>query len=133
MIIWVDAHLSPAIAAWITTNFGITAFASRDIGLRDAEDPEIFEAAKTQEVIMLTKDSDFVDLADRFEAPPQIIGLTCGNTSNARLREILNATLLLLPSAQHQLMHLLPWQTLRHGPNRFVIIKHPNKLTRYGL
>jgi predicted nuclease of predicted toxin-antitoxin system len=94
MTIWVDAHLSPAIAAWITTTFGITAFALRDIGLRDAEDPDIFEAAKTQEVIMLTKDSDFADLANRFGAPPQIIWLTCGNTSNARLKEILNATLL---------------------------------------
>jgi predicted nuclease of predicted toxin-antitoxin system len=94
MIIWVDAHLSPAIAAWITTTFGITAFALRDIGLRDAEDPEIFEVAKIQGVIVMTKDSDFVDLANRLGAPPQIIWLTCGNTSNARLKEILNATLL---------------------------------------
>ncbi len=63
MIIWVDAHLSPAIATWITTNFNITAQALRDVGLRDAEDPEIFAAAKTAEVTVLTKDSDFVDLA----------------------------------------------------------------------
>lgn len=94
MIIWIDAHLSPAIAAWVTTTFGITAFALRDVGLRDAEDPEIFEAAKTQGVIVITKDSDFVDLANRLGAPPQIIWLTCGNTSNARLKEILNTTLL---------------------------------------
>jgi predicted nuclease of predicted toxin-antitoxin system len=46
MTIWVDAHLSPAIAAWITSELGLTAVALRDIGLRDAEDPEIFEAAK---------------------------------------------------------------------------------------
>lgn len=94
MTIWVDAHLSPAIAAWITSAFGITALALRDIGLRDAEDPEIFEAAKAQEVIFITKDSDFVDLVERLGAPPQIIWLTCGNTSNTRLREILSATLL---------------------------------------
>jgi predicted nuclease of predicted toxin-antitoxin system len=93
MTIWVDAHLSPAIATWITTTFGITAFALRDLGLRDAEDPEIFEAAKAQGVILMTKDSDFVDLVDRLESPPQIIWLTCGNTSNTRLREILNNTL----------------------------------------
>lgn len=80
MTIWVDAHLSPAIAL-------------RDLGLRDAEDTEIFEAAKAQEVIVMTKDSDFVDLVDRLGAPPQIIWLTCGNTSNARLREILRETL----------------------------------------
>ncbi len=94
MTIWVDAHLSPEIATWITSTFGITALALRDIDLRDAEDPEIFKAAKAQEVIFLTKDSDFVDLVERLGTPPKIIWLTCGNTSNARLREILSATLL---------------------------------------
>lgn len=34
MIIWIDAHLSPAIATWITMTFGINAIALRDIGLR---------------------------------------------------------------------------------------------------
>jgi predicted nuclease of predicted toxin-antitoxin system len=91
--IWIDAPLSPAIATWITSTFGIMAVALRDIGLRDAEDPEIFEAAKVQGVIFMTKDSDFVDLVDRLGSPPRIIWLTCGNTSNARLREILSATL----------------------------------------
>ncbi len=93
MTIWVDAHLSPAIATWITTTFSITALALRDVGLRDAEDAEIFEAAKAQGVILMTKDSDFVDLVDRLGTPPQIIWLTCGNTSNARLRQILSITL----------------------------------------
>lgn len=93
MTIWIDAQLSPAIATWISSTFGVTALALRDIGLRDAEDPEIFEAAKAQGVIFMTKDSDFVDLVDRLGSPPQIIWLTCGNTSNAQLREILSATL----------------------------------------
>jgi predicted nuclease of predicted toxin-antitoxin system len=94
MTIWIDAQLSPAIATWITNTFGVTALALRDVGLRDAEDPEIFEAAKAQEIIFMTKDSDFADLVNRLGSPPQIIWLTCGNTSNARLREILSATLL---------------------------------------
>jgi predicted nuclease of predicted toxin-antitoxin system len=94
MIIWTDAHLSPAIAVWITANFDLTAFSLRDLGLRDAEDSEIFSAAKDQEVIVMTKDSDFIDLVNRFGAPPQIILLTCGNTSNARLKEILGSTLI---------------------------------------
>lgn len=78
--IWIDAHLSPAIAPWITNIFGVAAAALRDIGLRDAEDPEIFEVAKAQGVIFMTKDSDFVNLVARLETPPQIIWLTCGNT-----------------------------------------------------
>jgi predicted nuclease of predicted toxin-antitoxin system len=89
MTIWVDAHLSPAIATWITITFGITALALRDVGLRDAEDLEIFEAERARGVIFMTKDSDFADLVDRFGAPPQVIWLTCGNTS-----EILSSTLL---------------------------------------
>ncbi len=93
MTLWIDAHLSPAIATWITSTFGIAAFALRDIGLRDAEDPEIFEVGRAQGIIFLTKDSDFVDLVERLGSPPQIIWLTCGNTSNARLQEILSATL----------------------------------------
>ena len=92
--IWTDAHLSPAIATWINNTFEITALALRDIGLRNAEDLEIFAAAKAQEVIFMTKDSDFVDLVDRLDAPPKIIWLTCGNTSNARLKEILSVTLM---------------------------------------
>jgi predicted nuclease of predicted toxin-antitoxin system len=94
MIIWIDAHLSPAIAVWITSTFGITAITLRDLGLRDAEDPEIFEAAKAEGVVLMTKDSDFVDLANRFGAPPKIIWLRCGNTSNAQLQNILRSTLL---------------------------------------
>ncbi|MEO0406561.1 MAG: DUF5615 family PIN-like protein [Cyanobacteria bacterium P01_A01_bin.135] len=91
--IWIDAHLSPAIATWITSNFKIAAIALRDLGLRDAEDPEIFEAAKAQSVIVMTKDRDFIDLVERLGPPPQIIWLTCGNTSNARLQEILGSVL----------------------------------------
>ena len=93
MIIWLNAHLSPAIATWMTNELGISAIALRDVGLRDAEDEEIFTAAKEQGAVLMTKDRDFVDLLDRFGSPPQVIWLTCGNTSNARLKEILAAIL----------------------------------------
>ena len=74
MKIWVDAHLSPGIAIWIASTFEITALALRDIGLRDAEDSEIFEAAKAQGVIFMTKDSDFVDLRE-FDRLPNYLFL----------------------------------------------------------
>jgi predicted nuclease of predicted toxin-antitoxin system len=93
MTIWIDAQLSPSIAAWITENFEIEALALRDLGLRDSEDEEIFEAAKTQNAVVMTKDSDFVSLLDRLGSPPKIIWLTCGNTSNSNLKNILNSTL----------------------------------------
>jgi hypothetical protein len=64
-----------AIATWMTNTFGVTALALRE------------------------------DLVDRLGAPPQIIWLTCGNTSNARLREILSSILL-------EALGLLPLVTL---------------------
>jgi predicted nuclease of predicted toxin-antitoxin system len=93
MTIWIDAQMSPAIAAWVSSNFAVSAVAVRDLGLRDAEDKEIFQAARRENAVVMTKDSDFVLLLDRLGAPPQVIWVTCGNTSNARLKEILTNTL----------------------------------------
>jgi predicted nuclease of predicted toxin-antitoxin system len=94
MTIWIDAQLSPAIAKWITDNFTVQAIALRDLGLRDATDREIFAAAQQAGAVVMTKDSDFVDLVTKYGAPPQVIWLTCGNTSNAQLKQILSTTLL---------------------------------------
>ena len=93
MIIWIDAQMSPATAEWIGDNFPVAATAIRDLGLRDATDQEIFRAAKRENAVVMTKDGDFVLLLDRLGPPPQIIWVTCGNTSDARLREILTATM----------------------------------------
>jgi predicted nuclease of predicted toxin-antitoxin system len=71
--IWIDAQMSPAIAAWIAGNFAVSAVAVRDLGLRDATDQQIFLAAKRENVVVMTKDSDFVLLLDRFGPPPRII------------------------------------------------------------
>ena len=92
-MIWVDAQLSPALANWLRETLGLDAFALREVGLRDAEDEEIFEAARKDNVIVMTKDADFVLLLDRLGPPPKIILLTCGNTSNAHLKIILETTL----------------------------------------
>ena len=91
MIVWTDAHLSPALAPWLRTTFGLEAAALRELGLRDAEDLVIFAEARDAGAVLMTKDSDFVDLIARHGSPPQIIWLTCGNTSNAALRSILAA------------------------------------------
>ena len=60
MKIWIDAQLPPTLADWITNTLAIEAFSLKEIGLRDAKDIDIFEAAKIANVIIITKDSDFV-------------------------------------------------------------------------
>lgn len=93
MIIWIDAQLSPGIAAWISANFTVPAVALRDLGLRDATDRSIFFAARGAAAMLMTKDGDFLRLLDELGSPPKVIWLTGGNTSNARLRQILTGTL----------------------------------------
>jgi predicted nuclease of predicted toxin-antitoxin system len=93
VILWLDAQLSPRLRPWIRREFTIDVVHVRDLGLRDVEDPEIFDAARRAKAVVLTKDEDFVVLVDRLGPPPQIIWLTCGNVSNARLKKILTAGL----------------------------------------
>jgi predicted nuclease of predicted toxin-antitoxin system len=82
------------LAKWITENFAnIEATAVRDLGLLDAEDPVIFFFARSADATVMTKDSDFLELQKRLGTPPKIIWVTCGNTSNARLKEILSESL----------------------------------------
>jgi predicted nuclease of predicted toxin-antitoxin system len=89
VILWIDAHLSPALARWLSDTFGVTAHAVRDLRLRAAKDLPIFHAAREAGAVIMSKDSDFVLLLERLGPPPQILWVTCGNTSNARLREVL--------------------------------------------
>jgi predicted nuclease of predicted toxin-antitoxin system len=92
--IWIDAQLSPALAAWINRTYDdINAQSVRAVGLRDAEDEEIFQVAREANIIMMSKDSDFLNLLDRHGPPPKVIWVTCGNTSNQRMRTILKQTL----------------------------------------
>jgi len=101
--LWIDAQLSPGLAQWITTQFpDIEASAVRDLGLRDAEDIDIFEAARQANAVVMSKDSDFVDLVNRFGPPPQVLWIRCGNTSNAQMQVILSGTLLAAADLLHQ-------------------------------
>ena len=94
MTLWVDAQLSPRTARWIAEHFpGVAASPLRELGLRDAPDEEIFAAARTAGAIVVTKDSDFVRLQEQLGSPPKILWLTCGNTSEAALQQILSKTL----------------------------------------
>ncbi len=91
MILWLDAQLSPALAEWMTVTFGIEAISVRDLGLREAGDPQIFDAAREAESVVMTKDADFVELVERLGPPPPVLWVTCGNTTNARLKQILDS------------------------------------------
>jgi predicted nuclease of predicted toxin-antitoxin system len=94
--------MSPQVASWITDNFGVEAHPLSELGMLGATDRRIFEEARQAGVVIVTKDSDFSRMVERMGPPPQILWITCGNTANAGLREVLQAA---LPSALNLLEH----------------------------
>ncbi|MFN4867057.1 MAG: DUF5615 family PIN-like protein [Cyanobium sp.] len=111
MKLWLDAQLPPALARWISEqSWGVDAAAVREIGLRDASDPEIFRRARAAGAMVMTKDRDFIRLLDEQGPPPQVVWLRLGNSSNAALQQVLSTTLL-------QALELLrsgePWVEIR--------------------
>mgnify|MGYP000294104599 CR=1 FL=1 len=73
MTLWPDAQLPPQLANWIKQTLTIKAIALRDLDLRDATDTAIFDAAKKANVVLISEDSDFVELAMWHGAPPKLI------------------------------------------------------------
>ena len=89
MTIWLDNHLSPALARWIADEFAEPCVQVRDLGLSRAADMTIFSAARQSANTLITKDRDFAELVARLGPPPGIILLSCGNTSTAYLKDMM--------------------------------------------
>jgi predicted nuclease of predicted toxin-antitoxin system len=77
----VDAQLPPALAHWLSTQ-GYEAQHVEDLGLRDAEDREIWAEAMRRDAIIVTRDEDFAVRAGRETRSPVIIWLRIGNATN---------------------------------------------------
>lgn len=93
MTIWLDAQLPPKLAEWIKREIATEALAVRDLGLRNANDRTIFDAARDANAILISKDSDFIEMVLRNGPPPKLIWLTCGNLSNSALQALLQSKL----------------------------------------
>jgi len=91
--IWLDAQFSPELAVWMHRKFELEeAWAIQaHTEVRGLKDREIFERARSADVVVMTKDRDFVDLLERLGPPPRVLWVTCGNTSNREMRRILSA------------------------------------------
>lgn len=87
-MIWLDAHLSPRLAKFITQQLGRDAIAVRDLNLHHASDADVYSAAAAEKVVVVTKDKDFAELSSRLGPPPHVILLTCGNTTEKRMQEL---------------------------------------------
>jgi len=62
MKFWIDAQLPPTLAEWLAENFKVEAHCVKSLGLRDARDIDIFQSARSSDVVIITKDIDFIQL-----------------------------------------------------------------------
>lgn len=102
MKLWIDAQLPPALAAWIADRFDVEASNLDALGLRHADDAQIFAALRDAGNVIVSKDEDFVDMVTRLGPPPQVLWVTCGNVTNRVLHTVLSAG---LPNGLELLKH----------------------------
>lgn len=87
----VDAQLPPHLAEWLRSH-GHQASALTEIGLRDADDADIWSRALTEGAIIVTKDEDFAAMAGRIGDGPQVLWVRTGNILRRALIKRFEAT-----------------------------------------
>jgi predicted nuclease of predicted toxin-antitoxin system len=61
----------------------------RDTGMAEATDKEVWEYAKQNDLIIVSKDNDFQQLSILFGSPPKVIWLRVGNCTVKQAEELL--------------------------------------------
>lgn len=88
--IWLDTHISPAIAKWMADYTGFIVKSSYSLSLHHLSDMEIYTRAKELgNTIIVSKDADFAGLISRLGAPPKLIALRIGNCDNRTMWEFI--------------------------------------------
>ncbi|MET0572166.1 MAG: DUF5615 family PIN-like protein [Pedobacter agri] len=96
--IWTDTNISPIIAKWISEHTKFKTRSSYSLKLHSVQDLTIYKLAKIHgNIIIISKDSDFVEIIDWFGAPPKLILIKFGNCSNQifwhKLKPLINSAL----------------------------------------
>ena len=88
--IWLDTHISPAVAKWMAQYTGLAVKSSYTLSLQNLPDLEIYKKAKKHgKVILISKDTDFPELINRLGSPPKLIAVKIGNCRSKELWEYL--------------------------------------------
>jgi predicted nuclease of predicted toxin-antitoxin system len=83
-----DHNLSPRLVARLSDAFPGASHVSVH-GLDRADDPDVWEFARDQGFTVVTKDTDFRDLATLRGAPPKIVWLRLGNCTTGQIENLL--------------------------------------------
>src|SRR5437660_12904017 len=85
-----DNHLSHKLVSRIADLFPDST-QTRLLGFERADDQLIWNYAKTHGYVIVTLDADFSDLSVLGGHPPKVVWLRCGNSTVARVEELLRS------------------------------------------
>lgn len=83
-----DENLSPRLPGRVADLFPDSLHVS-DIGMKATDDPLVWNYAKDNDLMIVSKDSDMHDLSLVFGNPPNVIWLRLGNCSTRQVEELL--------------------------------------------
>jgi predicted nuclease of predicted toxin-antitoxin system len=88
MKLLLDENLSRRAVPFLQTDFPGTSQVALE-GLEQADDAAIWEYAKANGFVIVSKDSDFQEMSLLWGAPPKVVWLRSGNTSKAGVISVL--------------------------------------------
>lgn len=83
-----DENLSPRLAHRLSDLFPNSTHV-RDIGLKAADDPLVWDYARLNDFMIVSKDADMHDLSLIFGNPPKVVWLRIGNCSTLEAETLL--------------------------------------------
>jgi predicted nuclease of predicted toxin-antitoxin system len=92
MKLLLDQNLSPKLVTVLQDAFADSSHVSTH-GLGTADDLAVWEFAKTNGFVIVTKDADFPELSVRLGFPPKVIWLRLGNCSTQQVESVLRVSL----------------------------------------
>ena len=83
-----DENLSPVLPRLLTDLFPNSVHV-RNVGMKATDDPIVWNYAKDNNCIIVSKDVDMHDLSLVFGNPPKVVWLRLGNCSTRQVEELL--------------------------------------------
>jgi len=83
-----DENVSPKLTSRLAREYPGSAHV-RDVGLRSAEDQQVWDYARTHGFVVASKDTDFRERSYVEGAPPKVIWLDVGNAGTDAIVQLL--------------------------------------------
>ena len=83
-----DENLSPKLPLLLQDLFP-NSLHVRDVGMKSTIDPVVWNYAMSEDLMIVSKDSDMHDLSLVFGSPPKVIWVRLGNCSTSQVESLL--------------------------------------------